>query len=284
MWSYTREVKEELCRLPVGSREQVLAELFGMWDVAGHGNRLLVGSALVTRRAYRLARAAGLEPMLRLRRERGRLRVWLVLGTPDRLKPGASFHRTLKAYLRGAFLARGYIADPERAYHVEIVGPRHEASRRTQEALLEQAIEAHLTRRRGAPLLYINGHEHLGRFLAAVGAYNARLTLESLLVVREVKNRVNRLVNGESANLRRATENGVRQQEALRRLLARTAPDAVPAPFLELARLRIRHPDWTLAELGAALHPPLGKSGVAHRLRKLVKWAGDSSDTRRQSK
>lgn len=278
MWSYTREVKEELCRLDVGGRDQAAAELFGMWDVAGHGDRLGVGSALVLRRAYRLARAIDLSPVLHLRREKGRLQVALTLERWGSLRDTSS-RRTGRAYLRGAFLARGYIAEPERAYKMEVAGLPTAASRRVLEVLETEGVEAHLICRRGQALVYLNGQEGLGRFLASVGAYNARLSLESLLVVREVKNRVNRLVNGESANLRRAAESGVRQQAAIRRLLAVRGAAALSAPFLELARLRLRHPDWTLSELGAALHPPLGKSGVAHRLRKLVKWGEDSSDS-----
>jgi hypothetical protein len=278
MWSYTREVKEELCRLEVGGRGEAGAELFGMWDAAGHGDRLAVGSALVLRRAYRLARAVHVNPLLHLMRKKRRLQVALTLEQPGRLADLLG-RRTARAYLRGAFLARGYVAEPERAYKMEIAGLSATASQRILEALSAQEVMAHLISRRGQALVYLNGHEGLGRFLASVGAYNARLSLESLLVVREVKNRVNRLVNGESANLRRAAESGVRQQEAIRRLLTARGAGALSPAFLELARLRLRHPDWTLSELGAALNPPLGKSGVAHRLRKLVKWAGDSADS-----
>jgi DNA-binding transcriptional regulator WhiA len=269
-WSHTQEVKAELSRLPIGSPEAAAAELAGMWAVAGRPTGLRLRSALLARRAYRLARRAGAEPTLDSVRDRG---VRLVLGRPEAL-PAPQAVRNLRAYLRGAFLIRGYVADPERTYHLEIVVGQPQMAARLQARLKAHRIEAQTTMRRGVALLYIKNQDQVGRFLVYLGAYNARLGLESLLVVRAMKNRVNRLVNGEAANLRRTAESGVHQQAVIQQLMQGPEWERLPQSLKDLAVLRLRHPDWNLRELGLALKPPLSKSGVAHRLRRLLRAEG----------
>lgn len=281
-WSHTQEVKAELSRLPVGSPAQAAAELAGMWAVFGSPAWLPLASALVARRAYRLARRAGAEPALLVDRAEGRLRARLVLRhvevlpDPDRLK-------SARPFLRGAFISRGYVADPERTYHLEMLIRRPDMADLIRRRLQEYGIEAQLSARRRDAVLYIKSQEQVGEFLAYLGAYNARLGLESLLVMRAVRNRVNRLVNGEAANLRRTAESGVRQQTALAQLMAGPEWAGLPDGLKELAVLRVRHPDWNLRELGQALHPPLSKSGVAHRLRRLLQWGRGSGRTPSES-
>lgn len=265
-WSHSRVVKAELVRVPVTSRSQAVSELSGIFDVSGGtGTEVRVHPGLA-RRVYRLAAVLGLRPEVRRGDRRARVSVALPAPLPDRAP-------NPRAYLRGAFLARGYVADPERAYHVELAAPSREVARRLQAALDRLGLVATVAPRRGGFTVYLKSQEQVAQFLAQIGAHQARLGLASRQVVKAVRNQVNRMVNGETANLRRAAETGYEQAARLRQLLADGERSTLPAPLLAVAELRVAHPEWTLDELGQHLHPPLSKSGVAHRLRRLL---GDS--------
>ena len=266
-WSHSREVKAELCRLEVTSAGQAAAELRGMWDVAGHGDRLGALPVGVTRRAYHLAKRLGAGPEITSRQSRGRTLVRLRLTEPEALPAHVD---NPKAYLRGAFLARGYVALPERSYHVEIVAPHEDAAARLLAALQRLRLDAGVAQRRQGHAVYLKHQEHVAEFLAQIGAHGARLELASLQVVRSMRNTVNRQVNGETANLRRTVENGYRQAEQLRAWRNGGGFEGVGPDLRVLADLRIQHPDWSLRELGARMKPPLSKSGTAHRLRRLM--------------
>ncbi len=273
-WSHSREVKAELCRLPVRSRRQAEAELRGMWAVAGRGDRLGPVPAAVTRRAYRLAQAAGAEPELTIRPLHGRMLVRLVLGRPDTAQGPVA---NPKAYLRGAFLARGYVAVPERSYHVEILAPTAAAADAVRAALQRIRLAAAVAHRRQGYGVYLKQQDHVAEFLAQIGAHGARLELASLQVMRSMKNSVNRQVNAETANLRRTVEIGYAQAERLRRWRRRDGFRGLGADLQVLAELRIQHPDWSLRELGRHVQPPLSKSGTAHRLRRLMALAAEGA-------
>jgi DNA-binding protein WhiA len=271
-WSHSREVKAELSRFPTTSDSQAVSELLGMWDMAGRGVRMSLGSAQLLRRAYSLAKRAGARPVLRAVSRRGRLHAALALGAPEVLPTSPS---NPKAYLRGAFMARGYIADPDRSYHVEILAPTAEAAARVVEACRRLHLDVAVSHRRQGYAVYLKNQEQVGQFLAQIGAHDARLELASRSVMKSMRNQVNRLVNGETANLRRTVENGLRQAELLKAAMARPSFHELPAELRELARLRVAHPDWSLRELGRRLSPPLSKSGTAHRLRRLMRWVSE---------
>ncbi|MCL8207310.1 MAG: DNA-binding protein WhiA [Actinomycetia bacterium] len=269
-WSHTREVKTELCRIAWKKPEEARAELAGMWLVAGRAGRLTLGSALVARRAYGAAKAAGLAGVQTLAAGRR--------GAVTVILPGAEtlFGRRLgspRLVLRGAFLARGYVAAPERSYHLEIGVPDAPTAAKLRALAGRLALGALVVAGRHGIRLQIRDQEQVARFLAAVGAHQAHLALESWLVVKSMKNHVNRWVNGETANLRRAAESGVRQADWLRAVRETPRWAELPPALREVAELRLAHPEWSLAELGRALSPPVGKSGVAHRWRRLRRWA-----------
>jgi DNA-binding transcriptional regulator WhiA len=269
-WSHTREVKTELCRLNWRRPEEARAELAGMWLVAGRAGKLTLGSALVARRAYEAAKAAGVGGVRMVGAGR---RGAVVLTVPE---PEALLGRGVgppKPVLRGAFLARGYIAAPERSYHLEIGVPKRETAVKLKTLASRLALETAVVLGRHGMRLMIRDQEQVARFLALVGAYEAHLALESWLVMKSMKNHVNRWVNGETANLRRAAENGVRQADWLRAVRATPRWAELPPALREVAELRLLHPEWSFAELGRALSPPVGKSGVAHRWRRIRRWA-----------
>jgi DNA-binding protein WhiA len=122
----------------------------------------------------------------------------------------------------------------------------------------------------GGVTVYIKRQEDIVRVLAAMGAHRALLEMESIRVVRAVKNQVNRLVNSETANLARTVESGVEQARLLARLVEDARWQALPTSLVIVAQARLEHPDWSLKEIGQALVPPLSKSAVNHRMRKLL--------------
>jgi len=178
------------------------------------------------------------------------------------------------AFLRGAFLGAGFLADPRRGYHWEITTTDRSWSRALRRLLAASGIRARLARRRHEYVVYLKDAEGIAGWLNLVGAHQALLSLENTRIYKDMKNRVNRLVNCETANLSRTINAGVQQQEAIRRIEETTGLGALPPPLRDVARLRLANAEATLEEIGAMLNPPLGKSGVNHRLREIRRIAG----------
>lgn len=216
-----------------------------------------------------------LQPAIRVRRRARRVHFDLAgesIPPPDLSQ---SLLGCPEAFLRGAFLSRGYISDGEAGSHLELSTGIRTVANHYAEAFEWIGIRAKMAPRRGAYVVYIKDREQIVLFLAQIGAHQALLNLESVRVVRSVKNRVNRLVNSETANLRRTVESGTEQAALLAELQKSGRFAKIPESLLPLASLRIAHPDFSLRELGLSLKPPLTKSAVNHRMRKLLKWVED---------
>jgi len=178
-----------------------------------------------------------------------------------------------RAFLRGAFLGGGFMADPRRGYHWEVVLPDRVTARIVRSLLRRQGIEAGLVRRRHEFVVYVKEAEAIAGWLSLTGAHQSLLSLENTRIYKEMKNRVNRLVNCETANLTRTIDAGIRQQEAIRLIDSMLGLSSLPGGLQEVARQRLVHPDATLEDLGGMMSPPLTKSGVNHRLRQLARIA-----------
>lgn len=261
-WSHTREVKAELCRVAWRRTDEARAELAGLTGTLGSQGALELSSPVVARRVFALAKAVGLEPQLVSEPRRRRYTV-SVARLPTQHPPG----REPRALLRGAVLARGYVAAPGRPYHLEVVAPSPQWAAVLQRAMAQLGLEAQVAVRRQRSVVYVKDHEQVAALLAHLGAHRAQLKLEAQSVVRAMKGEVNRRVNGEAANVRRTVEAGVAQEHALR---AERGWQTWPEDFRRLAELRLAHPDWTLEQLGRAMVPPLSKPSVAYRLRRLI--------------
>lgn len=181
--------------------------------------------------------------------------------------------RARRAFLAGLFLSGGSVSDPKASSHLEIVLPSAESARLAREVAATFGVEFSLGRRRGAHRAYLKSAAQIAEFLRVIGAGPSLLALEGERTRREVRGRVNRLVNADTANMRKAARAAAAQIEAVRRLLARRGLSSLPEPLADLARLRLEYPEASLAELGALLRPPLGKSGVRHRMARLVALA-----------
>ncbi|NLC77166.1 MAG: DNA-binding protein WhiA [Clostridia bacterium] len=178
-----------------------------------------------------------------------------------------------KAYLRGAFLGGGSVNDPEGTYHLEVITRDQVHSQTICKVMEVFELNPRISERKQYQVIYLKESDQIVQFLNVVGAHRALLDFESTRVVKDMRNRVNRLVNCETANLSKTVETGVRQVEMIRLLEDRMGLEKLPLPLREIARLRLEFPDASLRELGQMLDPPVGKSGANHRLRKLEEMA-----------
>lgn len=272
--AYSRLVIEELARLPLTTPEALWAELLGMRVGQASGETWILGSPTVARRAYRIAKE--LELGFEVSHQRGDRRVsyhfhWQSAAVRQMEAANVSL-RQAGAFLRGGFLTRGYMQDPERGLRLEFATNSDHLDTLLR-MLREVRVRAGSVPHHGRLTVYINGHEAIVNLLAAMGGHQALLHLESVRVMRSVRNQVNRLVNSETANLVRTVESGVQQAQILADFSRGPLWPQLSEAMQTLVRLRIAHPEWSLRELGAALNPPLSKSAVNHRMRRLLHMA-----------
>ncbi len=174
-----------------------------------------------------------------------------------------------RAFLRGVFLHNGTMTDPNEIYNLEMVFRHSWLANEVMRLLIQFEIPGKMTERKGRYVVYLRDGDDISDFLKVLGANASLLALEDIRVVKEVRNRVNRRVNCEAANIHKTAATSVRQIEDIRTIEAREGLESLPVPLQEIARLRMEYPEATLSELGDLLDPPVGKSGVNHRLRRL---------------
>ena len=186
------------------------------------------------------------------------------------LNPGMCCKR---AYIRGAFLAAGSVSDPSKSYHFEIVCHEEFMAHRIAEMLLSFNIDAKVIMRKNHYVLYVKDGEGIVEALNVMGAHVALMDFENTRILKEMRNSVNRKVNCETANIGKTITAAQRQIEDIGILMRNPIYKKLPQTLREMAELRMSNPDATLKELGELFTPPLGKSGVNHRLRKLEEAA-----------
>ena len=195
-----------------------------------------------------------------------------VTGIPDKIKN--SEQRSM-SYLRGAFLASGSVNNPETSrYHLEIYCTYANHCRDLQEIMNKYFdLNAKVTARRSGSIVYLKEAEKIGDFLHVVGAVNAMLAFEDLRIMRDMRNSVNRLVNCDTANLDRSVDAAMRQLDAIRKIEETRGLAWLPEKLQEVARLRVENPYISISALGDLCDPPLKKSGINNRLKKIEELA-----------
>ena len=178
-----------------------------------------------------------------------------------------------RAWLRGAFLARGSVADPHRAYHLEFVCPDNRAARALTEVLASFGIDAAVMHRRRRPVIYVKGAPAVVDVLGQLGANRAVLAFDNVLAVRATKNAIRRRVNSESANAARAAVSAARQRQVAMDLNTRAKLAKLTPVLREAVALRLAHPEATLMELASAARPQISKPAMAARMRTLARIA-----------
>ena len=180
-----------------------------------------------------------------------------------------------RAYLRGAFIARGSINNPETSsYHLEIFNLDQDHNQVLNQLLNEYELRARELQRRNGFIVYIKEAEKIAEFLRIIGANKALFKFEDVRIVRDMRNSVNRIVNCETANLNTTISASVRQVESIKLIDQMIGIDTLPDKLREIAETRLKYPEVPLKELGELLPSgKLSKSGVNHRLKKLEEIA-----------
>lgn len=179
------------------------------------------------------------------------------------------------AYLRGAFLGGGFVADPHGDFHFELTAETEQLAEDLVGLMARFDVVARLAKRRGTYAVYLKGAEPIVTFLALVGAHRALLRTEDVRIIKSMRNDVNRLVNAEIANQQKTVEAAVAQIEAINALIEAKGLENLPPALAELAELRLANADVSLRELGELANPPLTKSAVYHRVRRIEEMAAE---------
>ncbi len=174
-----------------------------------------------------------------------------------------------RAFLRGAFLAAGSISDPTHFYHFEIACLTQEKADQIREVIAAFGIDARIVERKKYYVVYVKEGGQISDLLSVMEAPQALMEFENIRIMREMRGSVNRKVNCETANIQKTVSAAVNQIDDITLIRDVLGFDSLPENLSQIARLRIERPEATLRELGEALDPPVGKSGVNHRLRKL---------------
>ena len=302
--SFTAEVKDELARVGGSCPECAVAELAALVRVCGalsfHGSgaysiRVSTETGAVARTVIRLAHEVfDLDTSLTVRRsnlhrsrnylieipeqkglEQALIRMGvLILGRG--LSSGIAARVVARpccraAYLRGAFMAGGFIADPRGDFHLEIAVTGDEFADDLLELLDDEGITARVNRRRGSFAIYLKSFDDIAALLGVVGAERTARAVKNIRVMKSVKNDVNRRVNAELANQARSTGASADQLALIDRVEREIGFDALPPALMQFCAARREHPELSLRDLGAQMMPPLSKSALYHRVLRLEK-------------
>lgn len=182
-----------------------------------------------------------------------------------------------QAYIRGAFLGSGSLTNPQKNYHAELINVSRDHQEALQELMGYYGLEMHMiTRKRqhqSVYVLYLKEGEQIVDLLNVMQAYTALMDLENIRIEKEMRNQINRSVNCEAANLQKVVQAAYKQVRDIEYLISQVGWEGLPASLSQMARVRLEHQDESLQELGRLLDPPVGRSGVNHRLRKLSQMA-----------
>lgn len=305
--SFTAEVRDELSRCePVCeycnlATLAALVRVTGTLSIAGSGRRLTVATetGAVARTMINLTHTVlklktELTPrrsvlhkvrnyLITLPEQPGLDKALVLLGVLDRkgnLVAGVPRHVVARpccrlAYLRGALIAGGFVADPRGDFHLEIAVSGEEFARGLAKLIEQEGVRARVNPRRGAYAVYVKSAEDICRLLTELGATRSVAGIEDARAMKLVKNNVNRKVNAELANQTRTADAAQHQVELIRRVVGEGLYDTLPGALRTFCDLRLAHPDLSLRDLGALADPPLSKSALYHRVLRLEKLVGE---------
>ena len=286
--SFSSNVKQELCRLPISRRQEAAAELYGILLYCNAFTAELIritteSRDLADRLPRLMKKVAGFsfdqEPEAE---ETGKL-IFAQFGLSA--AKDVTLHvnygileedEERLAFLRGAFLSGGSVTDPAKRYHLELTTSHYKVSRETCALLLDAGFSPKETTRGGNSILYFKQSNLIEDFLTAIGAPVCAMGVMEAKVEKDLRNGVNRRVNCETANLTKVVDASMEQVAAIRKLQKRGQLKNLPPKLRETAKLRLENPEATLQELAAMQDPPVSKSAMNHRMRKLVALANES--------
>lgn len=282
--SFSSEVKGELAKHISPARHCQLAELAAMMNFCGQYGRDAEGNyalgfqsenEAVRRKGFTLLRKTFNINTDAVISEEQLLAILQKSGSPA----GPVSHLLIKnacckrAFLRGAFLSSGSMSDPEKSYHLEFVCTDDGQAKQLQKVLKDFDIEARIIIRKKYHVVYLKDGEGIVELLNVCEAPVSLMKLENLRILKEMRGSVNRRVNCETANISKTVNAASRQIEDIQYIRDCYGLENLPMNLRQMARARLNNPEASLKELGEYLDPPVGKSGVNHRLRKLCELA-----------
>lgn len=292
--TFSAETRAELCRVPLGRDCCCLAELYGILLCApAFGDREIriasAHSGVLRRASQLLSRVFGIE----LEPEASGGRKVLGIREPAQLRriltgfgydfgPSVTYHLNRNviendccaaAFLRGAFLMAGSVAEPHKKSHLELKIGHSPLSREIMSLMLDNGITPRCTERSSCSLIYLKETARIEDFLTLTGASGAAMAIMEAKVEKDLRNHVNRQVNCETANLLKTSAASQKQIAAIEAALARGGIGIFPENLRETVDLRVAYPEASLAELAAKFSPPISKPGLDHRLKRILKIA-----------
>lgn len=293
--TFSAQVKQELCRQTLSRRCCAQAEAYGVLLFCNtfHSRqvRIITESSQLKRRLPALFRKAFRLEFDQLPAEKGK--GTFLIEDPEKLQlvfstfgldadSAVSIHVNFAhleeehcqvAFLRGAFLAGGSVTDPMKGYHLELATSHYHVGREVPALLREVGFSPKATVRKGNYITYFKQSDHIEDFLTKIGAPVSAMAVMTAKLERDLRGSVNRRVNCDAANLDKVVAAAQSQIEAIRRLEEAGALSTLPARLREAAQLRVDNPELTLSELAGMCDPPVSKSALNHRLRRLVEHA-----------
>lgn len=275
--SFSSRVKEELLRTIPNSRHCRLAELAAIVTMSG---RFVDGvwerdedNRSINTKVDRFADMLGID----INSAEGHMALKLIPSGSGYIVDRMLVERACckQAFIRGAFLAAGSITDPEKSYHFEVVCDDDAHARLMCYLMSEFGIEPKLIVRKKYYVVYLKGSSLIVDMLNIMGAHISLMGMENVRILKDMRNSVNRRVNCETANINKTVNAAVRQIEDIRYIEQTKGLKYLPENLRQLAEIRLEEPELPLKELGESLNPPLGKSGVNHRLRKISEIANE---------
>ena len=286
--SFSSEVKQELAKQIGKSRHCQVAELAaliafdGELDVDEEGFYLSLDTenlGLMEKYIVLMRHLFSLEPSIALGEKEWK-RVLETVKMWDMKKEKPDIRRTVdgilvqqlccrRAFIRGAFLAGGSISDPNKSYHFEIVCKSEAQAEQLREMINSFDMDAKIVLRKKYYVVYLKEGSQIVDILNVMEAHVALMELENVRILKEMRNSVNRKVNCETANISKTVNAAVKQVQDIEYIRDTAGLESLPENLREMALLRLEYPEAALKELGTYLNPPVGKSGVNHRLRKL---------------
>jgi hypothetical protein len=174
-----------------------------------------------------------------------------------------------RAFIKGVFMTSGSISNPEKGYHMEIVCDNNHRAVFVEKLINELGIDARIVERKKYSVVYIKDGTMIVDMLNIMGAYISLMNMENIRILKDISNNVNRRVNCEAANLNKTVSAAVKQIQDINYIIGEKGISYLPDNLRQLAEIRLDEPDASLKELGEMMNPPIGKSGVNHRLRKI---------------
>ena len=299
--SFSGAAKAEICRAAVQDRCCALAECFGILlycnSFSADGIRIITESREFAQRLPRIFRKA-FSMSFDICPEETERKLVFQIRSEGKLKTvmeayGFAPEDTLAlhvnlavveeecckaAFLRGAFLAGGSVTDPGKGYHLEMSTTHQSVSRETFALMREvMGFSPKTASRGGGQVLYLKQSEQISDFLTYIGAPVAAMGIMEARLEKELNNKVNRRCNCDDANTSKVVEAAQEQLAAIRTLRARGQLDNLPGKLLQAAVAREENPESALTELAEMMEPPITKSAMSHRLKKLVELAGEGT-------